>query len=412
MSALIQKEQATKWLSDHGIACSGKKEELITRIKTYLKYPKLAQKLKLRTKRYAVFPSSLEQNDIPKPSSSWSADDSMYPKMSKEIFNSYSAQKKEGSMGQQEKAYRMVQSRKIVSVKTFKTNFNCKYVKAVMARSYGTTTRPVTIFFQADIPKKAHCTCPVGASGLCCHALALLLYLLHFTKTNEKLLQLTCTEQLQRWHQKTNKGSLPMVKLSCLKLRSAKRKKSIKAADPDNAYFKRDVNSMIKNMNKKLDKMKPVTEHVFSVLSKSNTGRKSSVGEHLCYKFRVLAINAGSEQNKFSNVVSDKESLIKNKINELLYGRKFLNDVKNLQAETDITKTILEQENIGIEIVNYNSVYPNHESKIHLKNEIYSQMNKTSVEIDISYLEAPSASSTNYVNVKQNSPEWLDQKEI
>ena len=103
----ITKEKASKWLSEHGLACSGKKEELLARIRNYKKYPKLVQKLKLRTKRYGVFASSLNPNDIPPPSPNWSNDHTLYPKVSEELFNGYTSQKKEGSMGQQEKAYRM-----------------------------------------------------------------------------------------------------------------------------------------------------------------------------------------------------------------------------------------------------------------------------------------------------------------
>ena len=33
---------------------------------------------------------------------------------------------------------------------------------------------------------KATCSCPAGLSGVCCHILALLLYLKHYTDTKEK----------------------------------------------------------------------------------------------------------------------------------------------------------------------------------------------------------------------------------
>ena len=85
-------------------------------------------------------------------------------------------------------------------------------------------SRPAVILFQNGLPKKSHCVCPVGASGLCCHTLALLLYLKHFSETGEKILELTCTQQLQQWHRKAGKGSIPMVPLKEIKLKSAKAK--------------------------------------------------------------------------------------------------------------------------------------------------------------------------------------------
>ena len=147
-----------------------------------------------------------------------------------------------------------------------------------------------------------------------------------------------------------------MVKLNLLKLTSAKRKKYIKAADPQTNFdSKRNVNVMIDSINKQLDKMKPVTDHVHSVLLKSEVGRKSSVGQHLSYKFKVesLADHQYCEKKTFEeNVLGfnfEKEKKIKDKINELLYGQKFLNDVKDLQLNENVTKAILEQEEMDIE---------------------------------------------------------------
>ena len=124
------------------------------------------------------------------------------------------------------------------------------FVKAMIKKSYGEESRPAVIFFQELVPKKAHCNCPVGASGLCCHVLALLLFLKHYTDTKEKLLELTCTEQLQKWHRRTTKGSIPMVALKDIKLRSAIMRKQkqgiiISAADSEKSFFKRNVSSII-----------------------------------------------------------------------------------------------------------------------------------------------------------------------
>ena len=58
------RKDAAAWLSSLGQWCSGTKEELISRIKTYLKYPKFTQKLKLRTKHNSSFLCSLKSNEV------------------------------------------------------------------------------------------------------------------------------------------------------------------------------------------------------------------------------------------------------------------------------------------------------------------------------------------------------------
>ena len=316
-------------------------------------------------------------------------------------------------MGQQEKAFRMLQSRKILSVKTLTTSTETSYVKAMIYKSYGHQDRPAVIVFQGDLPVKAFCDCPIGCSGLCCHVLAVLLYLKHFSKTGQKLLKLTCTEQLQKWHRKSNKGgSVPMVKLADLKLKSAKRKKEISAADPDNPYFKRNINAIIKDMNEKLDKMKPVSEHVYSVLSKSKLGQASSVGQNLTFKFRVngLADHQYCGQNlleKDTVEIENKSTQIKDKINELLYGRKFVNTIQNIREDYNLEHEILQQEQINITISNFTTVYPPNETYNKIKENINSQKGNM-INLDIAFMDAPEPNASNYHDIEQNTTEWLD----
>ena len=60
-------------------------------------------------------------------------------------------------------------------------NSCCTYIKANMLKSYsGNISRPVTVQFFKNKPVKAHCSCPVGKSGLCWHAIALLIQLKFF----------------------------------------------------------------------------------------------------------------------------------------------------------------------------------------------------------------------------------------
>ena len=72
------------------------------------------------------------------------------------------------------------------------------FVRTMIEYSHGTTIAPAVVLFQSFLLQKATCSCLVGLSGLCCHILALLLFLKHYTDTNEKILELTFTEQLQK----------------------------------------------------------------------------------------------------------------------------------------------------------------------------------------------------------------------
>ena len=126
-------------------------------------------------------------------------------------------------MGQQQKGYIILTSRKIVSVKAL-TDFSLPdtlFVRGLLKKSYGEQIPPAVILFKNNFPQKAYCECPVGVSGLCCHVLALLLFLKHFYETKQKILSLTCTDQLQKWHCWGKKGSIPIVPLCQIKLTSA-----------------------------------------------------------------------------------------------------------------------------------------------------------------------------------------------
>ena len=107
------KEEASKWLSNLGLAVSGTKEELLSRIATYRKWPKLVEKLKARTKQYFKFKCSLDSTTIPPPSSCWNVSDSKYPVISQDIVEHYLSHKKEGNKGQLEcyKAEKLSQSK-------------------------------------------------------------------------------------------------------------------------------------------------------------------------------------------------------------------------------------------------------------------------------------------------------------
>ena len=60
------------------------------------------------------------------------------------MFEKYCKFKRQGVAGQQEKAYKLFTSRKIVSAKTIKEG-NFTYVKAVIKKSCGNVSRPAVI---------------------------------------------------------------------------------------------------------------------------------------------------------------------------------------------------------------------------------------------------------------------------
>ena len=246
-------------LKEIGQHASGTVENMKVKLRKFCLYPKLYERLKLKAQRSYTFKCSFDPLEIPPITAKCDNSETLYPMVNEATFKAYCSFKHQGlPLGQQEKAFRMLQSRKIVSIKTI-TEHNISYVKAMIKKSYGTQIRPAVILFQDSMPQKAHCSCPVGLSGLCCHVLALLLFLKHYydRDTKEKLLGLTCTEQLQKWHRRSKKGSIPMVPLNEIKPKSASMKMkddkfSITAADPGYSYFKRNVPSIISNLKKQL----------------------------------------------------------------------------------------------------------------------------------------------------------------
>jgi len=83
--------------------------------------------------------------------------------------------------------------------------------------------------FVGNTPLKAYCSCAVGKSGLCCHAIALLMQLNYFREHKKLFLHMTYTEKLQKWHLKgpactRTVKSATQIKLKYLRnLRGARR---------------------------------------------------------------------------------------------------------------------------------------------------------------------------------------------
>ena len=217
----FHREQRASWLRDIGQSATRSLEELRSRIQTLSLYLKLVNRLKTNTKKNYKFQCSLDTVDIPQTTPKWTSNEVNYPIVNKDIFLQYCSFKKQGNSGQQEKAFRMLQCGKIVSVKTFHGTEGID-VQAMIKKSYGTDTRPAIVLFKGLMPEKGRCTCLVRTCIFCCHILALLLFQKHYRE--EKPLQLTCTEQLQKWHHRTTKSSIPMIPLKDIKPKSAKMK--------------------------------------------------------------------------------------------------------------------------------------------------------------------------------------------
>ena len=142
------KEQCIEWLNGIGVRHTGTKEELLARIAKYQKFPSLVKKLKHRANRQYNFVTALNVNDIPPNTVLWKDDN--YPKVTKAMFEKYCCQKRQGSLGQQEKAHRLFVSRKIVSVKVY-VEGQVTFVKAQIRKSYGNVSRPVSSQYMKTI---------------------------------------------------------------------------------------------------------------------------------------------------------------------------------------------------------------------------------------------------------------------
>ena len=73
------------------------------------------------------------------------------------------------------------------------------------------------------------------------------------------------------------------------------------------------VSKIIEKIQEKIKDFVPVTEHVYSVLSKSKLGRNSSVGQHLLYKHKVKSLADHPYLSQYTNEISLKKQKIESK---------------------------------------------------------------------------------------------------
>ena len=160
------KEQHVPWLASIGVSASGTRDDVIKTVNTFKKYPRLVEKLKKKANRAYKFPTALQSTDIAPKTARWSSNSGQLPKVNDEGYVSYCSNETEGNIGLQEKAVRLLKSRKIVSVKSIKDESGSVFVRGMIKKSYGHMTRPTTIKFNGSVPICTHCPYPVGLSDV------------------------------------------------------------------------------------------------------------------------------------------------------------------------------------------------------------------------------------------------------
>ena len=135
-------------------------EEMKMRLRKFSLYPKLYQRLKLSAQREYKFQCSLDPNEVPSILAKWCLDEEFYPAVNEDIFNACYSFKHQGNKGQQKKTLCMLQTRKIVSVKTLQDSSGI-CIPGTIKKSYDTTARPASIYFQGNMPRKATWSCDV-----------------------------------------------------------------------------------------------------------------------------------------------------------------------------------------------------------------------------------------------------------
>ena len=168
------KKECIVWLKNLGLSTSGTKKELQAKILKFQSYLNLVSRLEKKTQRNFSFPCSIKPINIPELTANRKVSDELLPVVTEQICFNYASLQKERNDGQQQKAFKMFQSRKIVSV-TVLTQGSTLFVKAIIKGSYGQQAREAIIYFEGSKPQRAHYYCPIGASGLRCHTLAVLM---------------------------------------------------------------------------------------------------------------------------------------------------------------------------------------------------------------------------------------------
>ena len=293
-------------LSKHKLKASGTKYELVHRLLPFQKDNGLLEKHVKEINKSFKFKTSMDKTIKPPHSGEWTADSSFYPKVTAETISHYVSFKRQGR-----KAKRMLFSRKIKTVKVIKVEDNSTsvFVKALVVKSFRQeVTRPATILFENNVPIKGYCTCAIGKCGICCHIIALLMYLNHLDEHKVKLLTLTGPQKMQTWHKKGNLSPRKATSTSHIPLknfrnmRSSRRslggKRKTKKKDvnvPANGddlksdWLKRDVNQVENDIKNGIDGQN-LHSHFFKTLTKFSivSGLSMQLRYNNAFKLRAV----------------------------------------------------------------------------------------------------------------------------
>ena len=296
-------------------------------------------------------------------------------------------------------------------------------MKGIIKKSYGQISRPAVLKFTSSrIPEKGHCTCPIGLSGICCHILCLLHFLTHLTKTGEKFVALTATQQLQKWHKKgQGKGSIPMLPVHKLvKVPSARLKKVKKGMKPSDGLktgtdiekptLKRDSETQMQKYDKKFKEIgyKNIEKHFQDdVLQMSDLGRKTSLGIHLNYKYTDISRQALALDHDYCHPGTSENSLLTGNRNNTAPSKESVDNCAS-SVSIDVQNNSTAQSKI---LINY--VCPSDSRDI--ENQIKVQWKESSdlncpreVLLNLREKSAIKPQGCNYHEVKQNTDLWQE----
>ena len=130
----LSRDECIEKLKEIGQHGPGTLEEMKMKLRKFSLYPKLYQRLKLKAQRQYKFECSLDPSEVPGIKAKWSSDEKFYPFVNS-TFNKYCSFKHLRNKRQQDKAIRMLQSRKIVTVKTIHEQSGI-FVRAMIKKSW------------------------------------------------------------------------------------------------------------------------------------------------------------------------------------------------------------------------------------------------------------------------------------
>ncbi|XP_020908792.1 uncharacterized protein LOC110246766 isoform X1 [Exaiptasia diaphana] len=406
------------------LKASGTKQELIERLQPLNESKVLLTKRLKQVKTSYVFRTSMELTDIPPSTSAWKADPALYPKVDSKTISKYTSVKKEGHKGQSRKGRRMLLSRKIKSVKSFREG-NKTFVKAFIIKSFGhEITRPAVILFEKNIPIKGHCTCPIGKCGVCCHIIALLMFLEHYSKTKTTIFALSCTEKLQKWHRKGLRAGIA-TKASHISLRSfrntrstrerrkcnrgrkrnARKERKIDTENIDtNDFFKRDIEMMSQKVKVGLDKEK-LHSHFYKTLMKHkmmSTGLSMELHYRNSWRARVVFMDHDYCQN-VNNLFDNSILITQGNVHSQVRPESSLPSNEN---EEELISDLNADKEVPI-VQDQKMMYENKREMLDLQKSFNAAETKTGTyEIRLPSYKRVQPCGFNYIAVTQGTNEW------